>query len=99
MNNLTNKQKISLCRKMICKLESVNTLGFWEMGFCAAFSVNEVYANSGDMLKILPELKKYKPHRTIISYYNGYWFDKSDSKLRIIILKEVIKDLKKKVKL
>lgn len=98
MIKLTNKEKISLYRKMIRKLENVDVLGIWELGFCAAFNASEVFSDSEDMLKILPELKKYKPHQTIISDYDGYWFDKSNSKLRIIILKEIIKDLKKKVK-
>lgn len=92
MYKLTTEQKITMYEKMIKTIQKTNYCG----GFCDAFVCNTVWYNSDDMLKVLPELKKYKPHKTIIDYYNGYWFDNDDNEIRLIILKEIIKNLKRR---
>lgn len=91
MKKLTNNQKIDIYEKMIEIIEEKSN------GFCSAFLGVTRY-NDKDMLKVLPELKKYKPHETIIKYYKSFWFNKYDYEIRLEILKDIIENLKKKIK-
>lgn len=90
MKKLSNQQKINLYKKMIDKLQKT-----YYSGFCGAF-VGVTSYNAKDMLKLLPELKKYKPHEIIIKHYDSYWFDIDDNEIRVKILKYIIENLKKR---
>lgn len=66
--------------------------------FCLAYerATNRFTMNTEmAMIERIPELKKYKPRYIEIKARNGYWFDKSDTKKRIEILENILKEIKK----
>ncbi|HTJ53743.1 MAG TPA: hypothetical protein VL443_30015 [Cyclobacteriaceae bacterium] len=87
---MTQKEKILLIKKMIKKIQ-----GEEASGFCGSFQLaSKRYDIKGydikkEMLKTLPELKKYEP-----KYKCVWWFPPFDSKTRINILKEILNKLK-----